>query len=416
MAIKIMVVDDEVVTLEMIREILEKHDIQVATFDSAEQALARFRLKEYDLILSDYYMERMNGDDFLKEIRKVDREIPFLVITTNTDLNRAIQLMKDGANDYIAKPFIEEDLLFRIIKNIEDYENRKVVERVNKEQKVRELYNKSIINWKNLYATKDLSQTHKFISIFTRTINQSGGFLWLELLKSQLEKIDDDYSRIPNSIADLIIETSESNKHFFDNISMISALEERSYNLQKIAITDLCREVTSYIQNELHDLALKYKHNFLIHDYNKKMEGEVNVDLELFLQVIKELYINAVKYSPPQTPISLMIDRALERSEPLLNISIINYPRKMGAENMEGKAIVGIPEEYSELVFDIFYTIENFPTPLEEELWTNGTGLYIARKVLTNMGGWISNANGLDYTKGEPINYLKFKITLPYEK
>lgn len=414
MSINIMIVDDEPVTREMLTEILNKHNFGAESFDSGPNALKSFRPKKYSLILTDYYMDEMNGDEFLKEIRRVDQEIPIIIVTTNTDLGNAIQLMKDGANDYVAKPFIEEDLLFRIIKNLESSDNRRVIDRVRKEQKVKELYNKSLINWKTLYATKDLSQVNKFISIFTRTINQAGGFLWLELLKSQLERIDDDYSRIPTPIADLIISTSENNKQFFDNISTIAELEERSYNIKRIELSELFTTISTYIKSNLKPLADRYNRTFSINDYNHKLEGHIDIDTNALFQVIDELYINALKYSPKGSPIALMIDRETLKNEPLIDISVINYPRRMVAETIEGLPIVGIPEEYSELVFDLFYTIENFPTPLKEENWTNGTGLYICRKIISKLGGWITSSNGLDYTKGEPISYLKFKITLPY--
>lgn len=414
MSINIMIVDDEPVTREMLTEILNKHNFGAESFDSGPNALKSFRPKKYSLILTDYYMDEMNGDEFLKEIRRLDQEIPIIIVTTNTDLQNAIQLMKDGANDYVAKPFIEEDLLFRIIKNLESSDNRRVIDRVRKEQKVKELYNKSLINWKTLYATKDLSQVNKFISIFTRTINQAGGFLWLELLKSQLERIDNDYSRIPTPIADLIISTSENNKQFFDNISTIAELEERNYNIKRIELSELFTTISSYINNSLKPLADRYNRTFSINDYNHKLEGYIDIDTNALLQALNELYINALKYSPKGSPIALMIDRETLKNEPLIDISVINYPRRMVAETVEGLPIIGIPEEYSELVFDLFYTIENFPTPLEEENWTNGTGLYICRKIISKLGGWITNSNGLDYTKGEPINYLKFKITLPY--
>lgn len=414
MSINIMIVDDEPVTREMLTEILAKHNFSSESFDSGPNALRSFRPKKYSLILSDYYMDEMNGDDFLKEVRKLDKEIPIIIVTTNTDLEKAIQLMKDGANDYVAKPFIEEDLLFRIIKNLESSENRRVIDRIRKEQKVKELYNRSLINWKTLYATKDLSQVNKFISIFTRTINQAGGFLWLELLKSQLERIDDDYSRIPTPIADLIISTSENNKQFFDNISTIAELEEKVYNIKRMKLSELFSHISTHINTKLKPLAERYNRTFSINDYNHKLEGYIELDLEGLIQVINELYINALKYSPKGSPIALMIDRETLKNEPLIDISVINYPRRMVAETVDGLAIVGIPEEYSELVFDLFYTIENFPTPLKEELWTNGTGLYICRKILSKFGGWITNSNGLDYTKGNPVSYVKFKLTLPY--
>ncbi|HOV15750.1 MAG TPA: ATP-binding protein, partial [Spirochaetota bacterium] len=62
----------------------------------------------------------------------------------------------------------------------------------------------------------------------------------------------------------------------------------------------------------------------------------------------------------------------------------------------------------------LFYTIDPFPTEFEDEEWNNGTGLYIARKILKRHNGWIKTANGVDYTKGIPEPYIKFTVTIPY--
>ena len=85
----------------------------------------------------------------------------------------------------------------------------------------------------------------------------------------------------------------------------------------------------------------------------------------------------------------------------------------MQAKDLEGNSITGIPYGYSELVFDLFYTIEKFPTYLDEEEWKDGFGLYVCRKLLNKQNCLLTTVNGINYTKEPAEPFVKFTITIP---
>ena len=124
---KILVVDDDFGTLKLIETILKKNNYNPSCFNMPLDALKSFEMSEYDLIISDFFMPEMNGDEFLKAVRKKDKYVPFMVLTVNNDIQNATNLLRDGADDYVSKPVIKEELIFRINKNIEEKRNKKTL-------------------------------------------------------------------------------------------------------------------------------------------------------------------------------------------------------------------------------------------------------------------------------------------------
>ena len=189
-------------------------------------------------------------------------------------------------------------------------------------------------------------------------------------------------------------------------------LNQKSYEFY-----DFNKRINDVVNIDLKYLSEKYNRKFVIQQSNQNIKGYISVDTTYFEKIVKELFVNAIKYSPDGSDIILQIEKNLYfdiNNGKNIDIVLKNTPKKMNAKDLDGIDIIGIPYEYSELVFDLFYTIDPFPNEFEDEEWNNGTGLYIARKILKRQNGWIKTSNGVDYTKGTPEPYIKFVITLPY--
>lgn len=128
---RILAVDDDITTLELIKEVLSAHDFSVATFSNPVEALDRIGKEHYDLILSDYFMPQMDGSEFLNEVRKISTHLPFIFLTSNTDTQQAIMLIKEGADDFINKPFEVSELVFRIRRTIKEKQNQRAIDLFN---------------------------------------------------------------------------------------------------------------------------------------------------------------------------------------------------------------------------------------------------------------------------------------------
>lgn len=118
---KIMVVDDDPIVREMLRIILEPHPYIVQTQEDGTAALEEINnTPDFDLIISDMNMPRLNGLEFLREIRKRKLETPLIFLTVNEMVHTAIDALKNGAEDYIIKDEnIAETILLAIRQTLE---------------------------------------------------------------------------------------------------------------------------------------------------------------------------------------------------------------------------------------------------------------------------------------------------------
>ena len=100
---KILVIDDEAAIRRILREILEHEKYNVDDAASAVEALPLVKENEYDAILCDIKMPQMDGIEFLDEAKKVS-DAPIIMISGHGTIDTAVEAIKKGAFDYIAKP------------------------------------------------------------------------------------------------------------------------------------------------------------------------------------------------------------------------------------------------------------------------------------------------------------------------
>ncbi|MEE9169053.1 MAG: sigma-54 dependent transcriptional regulator [bacterium] len=112
----ILVIDDEQEFLTCAQDLLIGWEYEIDTAQTGYEALQRISLYQYDLILLDVIMPLISGIETLKRIRKLDRNVPVVVITGNGSVENAVLAMKNGAYDYISKP-IDWNKLKVIVKN-----------------------------------------------------------------------------------------------------------------------------------------------------------------------------------------------------------------------------------------------------------------------------------------------------------
>ncbi len=115
----ILIVDDEQAQLIALETFLKKRKYNVVTFDSAPKALQHIQNRTIDLILSDFRMPELSGLELLKEVKSINPEIPFIIMTAFSAPDEAVQVMKAGAFDYLSKPVDLEELEFLIRKAYE---------------------------------------------------------------------------------------------------------------------------------------------------------------------------------------------------------------------------------------------------------------------------------------------------------
>ncbi|NLZ74481.1 response regulator transcription factor [Candidatus Falkowbacteria bacterium] len=111
---KILIIDDEISILEFLKQGLEAKMFQVETAEDGERGAFLGRTGNYDLIILDYVLPKMDGFEVLKEIRNEKRHIPVIMLTVKSELNMKEKMFALGVDDYLTKPFLFDELLMRI--------------------------------------------------------------------------------------------------------------------------------------------------------------------------------------------------------------------------------------------------------------------------------------------------------------
>jgi len=107
-----LVVDDEEVVRLILTRILEKEGIRVVTAPNGLRAVQMLQSSEVvpDIILLDIRMPELSGMDVLKKIRETGNDLPVVFITGYGDIRQSVEAMKEGAYDYLAKPFDNDEV------------------------------------------------------------------------------------------------------------------------------------------------------------------------------------------------------------------------------------------------------------------------------------------------------------------
>jgi DNA-binding NtrC family response regulator len=116
---RILVVDDREMMRDSVATTLTRKGHQVVAASNGKAALAKMAEKSPDVIVTDLQMPEMNGLELLVAIRKIDEQIPVILMTAYGTIETAVAAMKQGAFDYITKPFSGDELLVAAERAIE---------------------------------------------------------------------------------------------------------------------------------------------------------------------------------------------------------------------------------------------------------------------------------------------------------
>jgi len=115
----ILVVDDEKDICKALNIILTKEGYSVKEAYNGEQAIELIRGENFDLVMTDIKMEKVDGFEVLKEAQRISPDTPVLMMTAFASVGSAVDAMKAGASDYITKPFINDEIRLTVRKVLE---------------------------------------------------------------------------------------------------------------------------------------------------------------------------------------------------------------------------------------------------------------------------------------------------------
>ena len=116
---RILVTEDDQVQRDIIADILMRANYDVKTSASGAETLAALKEEAYDLVLTDMRMPGMDGLELLRQAKRLRADAAVVVMTAHATVETAVTAMKEGAVDYLAKPFDKDELLIVIAKALE---------------------------------------------------------------------------------------------------------------------------------------------------------------------------------------------------------------------------------------------------------------------------------------------------------
>ncbi|WP_081208591.1 sigma-54-dependent transcriptional regulator [Salegentibacter sediminis] len=133
---KILIVEDDVAFGTMLKTFLQKRNYEVGLAFTASEALKNINDKDFDLILTDVRLPDKDGLDILKEVKAKNTRTQVIVMTSYAEISMAVQAMKDGAFDYVSKPFRPESIL-QTIENALNHNEASAAETVRPAKKTK---------------------------------------------------------------------------------------------------------------------------------------------------------------------------------------------------------------------------------------------------------------------------------------
>ena len=114
MSVKILLVDDDTTFCLMLKTWLSKRGFEVEEAFSCREASSKIKGGKYDVVLTDLRLPDEDGLVVLQHVKKAIPEAQVILMTGYADINTAVQAMKLGAFDYVAKPVIPDEILKKI--------------------------------------------------------------------------------------------------------------------------------------------------------------------------------------------------------------------------------------------------------------------------------------------------------------
>lgn len=348
----ILIVDDDPAILMGLELKIKRHGYQVITAMDGNEGIQKVKERRPDLVLSDVMMPFPDGFE-MRRILRQDRilaSIPFIFLTALTDIQDRLRGFREGADDYIPKPFDADEVLARI---------DAVLQRVNAERnRGREQMREEAQMEVERLKREILQNYHHELSTPLTNI-----LLPLEIaINKKLESTEEQIKFIRMALSN-----ANRLESLTTDLILLSSIDQGSLNTIRQPI-DINVHLLKPIQNRLERYApkeLEFSPDLALHK-------EILAPRREFSHAVLHLVDNALKFSPDKGRVSV----EMKTSESRLMISVRD----------EGQ---GIPSDLKEKVFERFYQASAGDIRKYEGL---GVGLTIARAVFESNGGFVKIA------------------------
>ena len=284
---KILIVDDVVSNVLLLKILLTNEQFQVCTANNGTTCIEVAKTEHPDLILLDVMMPDINGFDTAVVLKKdaTTRDIPIIFLTalnTPQDLVRGFQV---GANDFLTKPFNKEELVMRVMQQISLVAAKRIIEKQNSELRA------TLNNRDKMYSViaHDLRSPMASIRMVLNLVVAAAS---PETVGEELYTLLDQANRESEEVHDLLDNLLKWTKSQTGRLTVVK---------QELNLNDIIPGVV-----EIFDVIAQTKRIKL--DY-QPLDGDVKViaDNDMLKTIVRNFLSNAIKFSPEDSTIEIIL-------------------------------------------------------------------------------------------------------------
>ncbi|MBN2038766.1 MAG: response regulator [Spirochaetes bacterium] len=403
---KILLVEDSASIRKSVGDLLVKDGYDVSFAENGKEGLDKVKAEYFQLVITDIEMPVMSGSVLIDNINGMEDPPVIIVMTSHSDSDMIIDIMKKGVFDYLIKPVKKNDMLLRIQNAFKISELNRMKKITEKEKNIRL---EQQLDWYKLVDRMTRKEVHlKETNLFEnlrRSLNQGSGIgvmvSLIDLISMTAKKKGDVYEISETIMNDIFKNQAlvyKTMQVFFD----IEKLTSEDLELERIPLNDLYEAVNTAI-NDLEESAAIGNHKLVLSERKKIFDRiAVNINAEYFKKIIDEMLINAMKYSEKGSTVFTIIDT---RGGDVI-FSVINNIKQDGDD--------GIPMEYENIVFEPFFRKIKY---IQEEYNTldYGLGLTLVERVVKKHNGKVMINNITDYSDigRKPAIKVNCQVELP---
>jgi two-component system, sensor histidine kinase and response regulator len=365
---KILVVDDVVANVILLKALLSREGYKIVTATSGEDAINKLPIEKPDVILLDVMMPGMSGFEVAEKIKKMpefeDVQIIFLTaLNSPADIVKGFKL---GASDFVTKPFNREELIIRLTHQISLVAAKRIIEQQTDELK------------------STISGRDKLYSVIAHDLRSPLGSIKmvLNMLVTTL---------VPESIGDEMFQLMKEANHIaedtfslLDNLLKWTKSQTGKLNIvyQDIDVVDILDDIVEIfkLNAQLKEIQITYKSDVHV---------TVRTDVDIVKTIMRNLLSNAIKYSNKGTS----IDVTTEDSDGFAIVHVADHG-------------LGISKAGQDKLFKQDAHFTTFGTANEEG---SGLGLILVKDFVDKIGGkiWFESEEG----KGSTFSFSIPKAT-----
>ena len=371
---RILVIDDEIGICEGIQRALSPEGFQVDTAFTGEEGLSKVRQNGYDIVLLDIMIPGVSGIDLIAAVHEHDPEIVCIIVTGYATVELAVRSIKEGAYDFLTKPFTVDDLLLAVNQGVE----RRRLSLEAKRTQAAEAEARRLSEEKTRLEELDLAK-RQFLRLVTHELQAP-----IDAIESYLRITLEGYvpSEKLTEIINKCIARAREERALINDLLELGHLEAIGAHarIEPVRLDEVLRNITSDFEKQAEEKRLRFTVSIATDI------PPVSGTQEQFKSMWANLISNAIKYTPKNGAVT---------------VSLHAEGRKVIGEVSDTG--IGIPPEDRPRLFTEFFRARN---ARELEAHGTGLGLVLVKKVVEGAGGVINLESELEHGS-------KFTFTIP---